>query len=499
MEPILQVKGMGKSFSGVPALKGIDMEFYGGEVHAICGENGAGKSTLIKMISGIYGIDEGEMIYEGKRFLPQTPSDAIDAGISVIHQELSVITDLSVAENIFFGNAPTKMFGKVVDFKKLYKQTSDLLEELGIDLNPKEMVRNLNPAMQQMVEILRAISRNTKVIIMDEPTSSLSFEEVRILFEIINKLRDRNMVIIYISHRMDEIFELSKRISVLKDGRYIKTVNTEETSQQELVSLMVGRKLEEYYTVACEPKELIPVLEVNNLTRKGVFENITFTLHKGEVLGMSGLVGAGRTEVVRAIFGADYYDSGSVKIRGEECRLRHPSEAIERGIGLVPEDRRTQGILLDKSVRQNISLVNMKKSAKFGLINRQKEKEDAAVYCDKLKIKTTGIDVLLKKLSGGNQQKVAIAKWLCCNADILILDEPTRGIDVSAKSEIYSLIKEYVEADGGSVIIVSSELPEIIGICHRTIVMQEGKVTAILPREKMDETTIMQYSTTKEE
>lgn len=499
MKPLLQVCNLCKSFSGVPALSGINLDLYGGEVHAVVGENGAGKSTLIKMISGVYSIDEGEVFLNGEQLKLTNPKDGIEAGISVIHQELSVITDLSVAENIFVDNAPKKFMNQIVDFKKLYRQTEELLEETGLKLNPKEIVRNLSPAMQQMVEILRAISRNSKVIIMDEPTSSLSYEEVSILFEIIEKLKNKGIAVVYISHRMEEIFALSARITILKDGELVGTVLASETNNADLVSMMVGRELKDYYQIADEPKEKESVLEVEHLTRKGVFEDVSFTLHKGEVLGCSGLVGAGRTELVRAIFGADPIDEGSIHVKGKELKKHTTIDAIEAGIGLVPEDRRTQGILLEKNVRQNISLVNIMFNQKAGFIDFKKEKGSAEEYREKLRIKTHSLATLLKHLSGGNQQKVVLAKWLSTDVNILILDEPTRGIDVSAKREIYGHIKEFVEHEGGSVLLISSELPEIIGVCHRTLVMQEGKLMATLERNQMDEKTIMMYSTTKED
>lgn len=495
MQPVLQVKNISKAFSGVQALTDISIDFYPGQVHVLVGENGAGKSTLIKIISGVYRLDQGEMLLDGKPFTAQTPREGINAGISVIHQELSVIPDLTVAENIYLGDEPRLINRCFLDKKQLFSQVEAQLQALNIPIRAKDMVRNLSTAMQQIVEILRAVNRNAKVVIMDEPTSSLSASEVETLFALIETLRQRNIVVIYISHRMDEIFRIGKSASILKDGRLVGTVQLEDTNQDGLISLMVGRKIQDYFIKSRKPAEHEAVLEVRHLSRKGAFEDVSFSLYRGEVLGFSGLVGAGRTEVMRAIFGADPPDEGEVILGGAAQSFRHPARAISKGIGLVPEDRRTQGILLDKNVSQNISLVNLFSHSFHGIINLKKETMTANEYVEKLRVKTPSIKTLTRYLSGGNQQKVVLGKWLSTDTNILILDEPTRGIDVSAKAEIYALIKEFVESLGGSVILVSSELPEIIGVCHRTVVMREGRLQAILSEEEINETTIMQYAT----
>lgn len=499
METILSVRGLTKSFSGNRVLSDISVEFKAGSVHAIVGENGAGKSTLIKMISGVYSVDAGDICLEGRKVTFSSPREGLDAGISVIHQELSVIEDLTVAENIFLENAPKKLGGVLMDFPGLYREASQLLEKYNIKLKPTQMVRNLSAAMQQLIEILRAVSRDAKVLIMDEPTSSLSREETNILFQIINELKRRGIAVIYISHRMEEIFAIADTVTVLKDGRLIDTLPLDRTDQEKLVSLMVGRSLQDYFIRSRLPEDEEVVLSVKNLTRRGRFHNITFELHRGEVLGVSGLVGAGRTELMRAIFGADPVDSGEIRLHGQPVSFAHPSQAIKAGIGLVPEDRRYQGLLLDKNLKTNISLVKCWLNARGGMVNFRQEKEDAVSYKDKLKIKAPDINSVVKYLSGGNQQKVVLSKWLCTDVDLIILDEPTRGIDVSAKREIYGLVKDFVENRGGSLIIVSSDLPEIIGICHRTIVMQEGTQTALLELEDMNEQTIMEYATLKKE
>ena len=495
MKPVLQVKDISKAFSGVQALTDISIDFYPGQVHVLVGENGAGKSTLIKIISGVYQLDQGEMLLEGKPFTAQSPKEGIDAGISVIHQELSVIPDLTVAENIYLGDEPhlTKRF--FLNKKQLFYQVEAQLKSLNIPIRAREMVRNLSPAMQQIVEILRAVSRNAKVVIMDEPSSSLSASEVETLFTLIETLRQKNIAVIYISHRMEEIFRIGESASILKDGKLVRTVQLEDTNHDDLISLMVGRKIQDYFIKSRKLEEKEVVLDVRHLSRKGAFEDVSFSLYRGEVLGFSGLVGAGRTEVMRAIFGADPPDEGEIIFNGTAQRFKHPARAISQGIGLVPEERRTQGILLDKNVCQNISLVNLNSHSFHGIISFKKEIDIANEFVEKLHIKTPSIRTLTRYLSGGNQQKVILGKWLSTDTKILILDEPTRGIDVSAKVEIYMLIKEFVEKDGGSVIIVSSELPEIIGVCHRTAVMREGRLQAILSDEQINEKTIMQYAT----
>ena len=494
MDVILSVRQLTKSFSGNKVLDNISLDFEAGKVHALIGENGAGKSTLIKMISGVYSVDSGEIFLGGKQVSFASPGEGLQAGISVIHQELSVITDLTVAENIFLENGPKKVGGIFMDFPKLYKETAELLEKWEVRLKPTQMVRDLSTALQQLIEILRAVSRNAKVIIMDEPTSSLSKEETEILFRIIRELKKQGKAIIYISHRMDEIFEIADLVSVLKDGTYVGTLPIKEATHEKLVAMMVGRSLQDYFIRSRIPEGSEVVLSVRNFTAKGRFEEISFDLHKGEVLGISGLIGAGRTELVRAIFGADSIDSGELILHGKRVVFHHPNKAIRAGVGLVPEDRRQQGLLLEKNVRSNISLVKSWLDAKMGLMNYQREKQDALLYKEKLSIKTPDIQTVVRYLSGGNQQKVVLAKWLCTNVDIIIMDEPTRGIDVSAKREIYSLMKDFVENKGGSIIVVSSDLPEIIGICHRTLVMREGRQTAILGIADMNEQTIMRYA-----
>lgn len=494
MTELLRVQGLTKSFSNVKVLDDISIAFSAGSVHAVVGENGAGKSTLIKMISGVYGVDSGHIYLEDREVKFGSPREGLDAGISVIHQELSVIEDLTVAENIFLNHVPRKPGGIILDFPELYKETDELLNKYNIKLRPRQMVRSLSAAMQQLIEILRAVSRDARVIIMDEPTSSLSKEETDILFGIIKELQKKGMVIIYISHRLEEIFSLADTVTVLKDGMLVNTLPMAEINQEQLVSMMVGRPLQDYFIRSRIPRQKEVVLRVKNFTRKGRFEDISFELYKGEVLGVAGLVGAGRTELMRAVFGADPVNSGELELNGEKVKFLHPGQAIKAGVGLVPEDRRSQGLLLQKDVKTNISLVKFWLNNRNGMMDFKQEKEEAFTYIKKLNIKTPGIHSVVKYLSGGNQQKVVLSKWLCTDISTIILDEPTRGIDVSAKREIYGLIKEFVENRGGSLIVVSSDLSEIIGICHRTLVMKEGRLTAVLGMNDLNEQTIMEYA-----
>ena len=492
MEALVKVRNISKTFNGVKALDNISIDFYPGRVHVLLGENGAGKSTLIKIISGVYQCEEGQIFIAGQETKPRNPREGLDLEISVIHQELSIIGDLNVAENIFLDSFPQKKKG-VIDYKKLYQDTEDLMERLHItNMSPRAVTRHLSAADRQMVEIMRAISRNAKMVVMDEPTSSLSAKEVETLFSVIEALKKENVAVVYISHKLSEIFSIGDDISIFKDGALVRTCLVKELNEQSMVKLMVGRDVGDYYIRARKPTEKIPVLEVRNLTGKN-FSDISFTLYKGEVLGFAGLIGAGRTEVMRAVFGADPAESGEVLVKGKTVRAHHPKQAIAEGIALVPEDRRTQGVLLDASVRNNISIVSLKRKSQKGMIDFVWEKKTAADYIEKLKIKTPDDKTKVRNLSGGNQQKVVLAKWLAQESEILILDEPTRGIDVNAKAEIYRLICDYIE-QGGSVLLVSSELPEVIGVSHRIAVMRSGKITGILEEENMEEETIMRYA-----
>ncbi len=490
-EPVIRMQNIGKSFPGVRALNDINIDFYPGEVHILLGENGAGKSTLIKILSGVYQQDEGKFFYKEKEEIFYTPVQALNQGISTIHQELSVVPDLTVAENIFLGSEKRKH--KFFLNKKLMNdEAAKYIKKIGVYIDPAKIISELSIAEMQMVEIVKSISQEASVVIMDEPTASLSEHEVSSLFKIIRTLKKHNVAIIYISHRLKELFEIGDKITVIKDGEMVKTLNVNDTNEDELISLMVGREITKFFN----KKEHVTnqeVLEVKELCKKNCYKNISFSLKKGEVLGISGLVGSGRTEVLLSIFGAMQYDSGEVLLHDKVVKFKNPAQAIKHKLGLVPENRKTQGVLIDETVMNNITLPNLRNNLKGIFLNKPWEKKVSARFIKNLNIKTPSSDTLVKNLSGGNQQKISLAKWLAANIDILLLDEPTHGIDVNAKSEIYSLINEYT-VNGGSVILVSSELPEILGICDRVVVMRLGEVSKILPINECDEETIMKFS-----
>ncbi len=491
--PLIEMAGVSKTFPGVKALSNINLNIYPGKVHVLLGENGAGKSTLIKIISGVYSRDEGIIKLSGQEVDFKNTRESLAAGISVIHQELSVIPDLTVAENIFLGREPKIGKSGFVDRKKMNKDTSQLLESIGVKINPKAVIRRLSNADKQMVEIARAVSQNSSLVIMDEPTSSLSEHEVEALFKVIDKLKRENVAIIYISHRLKEIARIGDTVTILRDGQLVKTVSLQEIDESHMIALMVGREVTQFYYKSEIPPADEVVLEIRNYTRKEVFENISFSLRRGEILGVAGLIGAGRTEVMRAIFGADSIDRGECFLNGEPVRFTEPQQAIKAGVGLIPEDRRNQGLLLSKSVKENTSLASLFVNSKFGFINFGWESQIAEDFIQMLRTKTPNANAPVKNLSGGNQQKVVIAKWLAAKSRILIMDEPTRGIDVNAKAEIYSLMKKFVE-EGGSIIMVSSELPEILGVSDRVMVMREGKVSGIIDNQGINEKDILQLA-----
>ena len=487
-QPIIELKNVSKEFPGVKALAEINLEFYPGEVHALLGENGAGKSTVIKIISGVYKRNAGTMLFNGEECNFENAKQAIEMGISVIHQELSVVPDLTVAENIYIGREIKRKNG-LLDKAKMQKRTQEILDMLDLKIKPDNIVKKLSAAEKQMVEIAKAVSSNSKVVIMDEPTSSISEHEVESLFRIIKKLKKENVAIIYISHRLKELFEIGDKVSVLRDGKYIKTVPLESMDEKSLITLMVGREIRTYIDRS-DKKLGQPVLELNQVSRKGAFHNVSIQVKKGEIVGIAGLIGSGRTEVLRGIFGAEPFEEGSMHLNGKEIRITCAKQAISKGIGLVPEDRRTQGVMLKKSVRENITLPSVKRKAVKGFVDVNWEKDSSDQYIKKLSIKTPGKETISKNLSGGNQQKIVIAKWLLAQSEILLLDEPTRGIDIGAKFEIYKLINEFTK-NGGSILVVSSELPELLGICDKIYVMSEGKVTGCLDNQDLTEEAIM--------
>ena len=494
-ELLLKMKEISKAFPGVQALSNVDFELKKGEVHALLGENGAGKSTLMKVLTGIHKRDSGKIMYQGNEIEVPNTRTAQELGISMIHQELNLAPDLTVAQNIFIGREPKGMFGLFLDEKELNNMTSKLCKQLNIHLNPKDLVGNLSVAKQQMVEIAKALSFNSKVMIMDEPTAALTDTEIDALFDIIRKLKNDGVGIIYISHRMEELKRITDRATIMRDGTYIGTVNTNETSIDHIISMMVGRQVNQNQRPEVKNRDSDVVLKVKNLNLGAAVKDVSFELHKGEILGFAGLMGAGRTEVARGIFGADRMDSGEIIINGNKVQIKSPSDAVKHGIGYLSEDRKRYGLLLEMDVKANITIAAMKEYLNLGSLNGAKIKKQSGELVKSLRIKTPSVNQLVKNLSGGNQQKVVIAKWLTRDSDILIFDEPTRGIDIGAKDEIYNLLNE-LAASGKSIIMISSELPEVLRMSHRVIVMCEGRITGELSNdEHISQESIMALAT----
>lgn len=490
---ILSMKGITKSFSGVAALKNAALDLKAGEVVALMGENGAGKSTLMKILTGIYSKDSGEIQYMGQEVCFKGPAESEEAGISIVHQELNMMNDLTVAQNLFIGRE--EMNGFLIDDKKMNEKARELFKVLKIDINPAEKIGNLTVGKQQMVEIAKAISSKAKVIIFDEPTAALTDSEIEELFKVIRDLKKQGTGMVYISHRMDEINVISDRVIVMRDGEYVGTLITKECSKDDIIKLMVGRAIfGEPKTASNVAKDAPVVLKCENLNRGKAVKDVSFELRKGEILGFSGLMGAGRTEVARLIFGADKKDSGKIFINGKEVTINTPEDAVAHGIGYLSEDRKRYGLIVDKSVEENTVISSLNDFVKGIFIDKAKSKEVSQKYVESLKTKTPSVSQLVKKLSGGNQQKVVIAKWLVKNSDILIFDEPTRGIDVGAKSEIYALM-ERLAKEGKSIIMISSELPEVLRMSDRVIVMCEGRITGILDIAEANQEVIMQSAT----
>ena len=490
---ILSMKGITKSFSGVAALKNAALDLKAGEVVALMGENGAGKSTLMKILTGIYSKDSGEIQYMGQEVCFKGPAESEEAGISIVHQELNMMNDLTVAQNLFIGRE--EMNGFLIDDKKMNEKARELFKVLKIDINPAEKIGNLTVGKQQMVEIAKAISSKAKVIIFDEPTAALTDSEIEELFKVIRDLKKQGTGMVYISHRMDEINVISDRVIVMRDGEYVGTLITKECSKDDIIKLMVGRAIfGEPKTASNVAKDAPVVLKCENLNRGKAVKDVSFELRKGEILGFSGLMGAGRTEVARLIFGADKKDSGKIFINGKEVTINTPEDAVAHGIGYLSEDRKRYGLIVDKSVEENTVISSLNGFVKGIFIDKAKSKEVSKKYVESLKTKTPSVSQLVKKLSGGNQQKVVIAKWLVRNSDILIFDEPTRGIDVGAKSEIYALMEKLAK-EGKSIIMISSELPEVLRMSDRVIVMCEGRITGILDIAEANQEVIMQSAT----
>ena len=491
---LLEMKGISKFFNHVKAINNVNLTIRRGTVHAVMGENGAGKSTAMKILSGIYRPDNGTILLEGKEVNLISPKAAIDNGISMIHQELSPVHEMSIAENIFLGREPLYPKTPFINHRKMVQETKKMFEDLELNLNARKKMKELSVSELQMVEIVKAVSYNSKVIIMDEPTSSLADKEVEQLFKIINRLKAEGKGIIYISHKMDEIFKISDDISVFRDGEYISTNLAKELDQDTLIKKMVGRELTEVFPKRNTLITNEVVLNVQNLTAKGSFENISFQLNKGEILGLTGLMGAGRTEIVKAIFGINSFDSGYIEINNKVVKIKSPRDAIKHKLALVTEDRKGEGLVLPMSVKQNMTLTALKPVSSGPFISSAAENKVVDRMISTLKIKTNHKNQLVETLSGGNQQKIVLAKWLLTNPQILILDEPTRGIDIGAKAEIYKLINQLTE-EGYSIIMISSEMQEILGMSDRIIVLCEGRIAGTLSAQEATQEKILSLAT----
>lgn len=489
---LLEMKNITKLFPGVKALDNVDFSLDRGDVHALLGENGAGKSTLIKILSGVYDPTNGEIFINGKQETINNPFDALQLGVVPVHQEVNLSPLLSIAENIFIGRQPVGRFG-LIDYKKMYEDAEFWLSELQMSVNPATPLGMVSIAEKQMVAIARAISLDAKILIFDEPTSSLTLNETENLFNAIDKLKKRNIGIIYISHRLEEVFRICNRLTVMRDGVVVGNREVSEVDTDTIIRMMVGRDLGSMYS-RTKHKIGEPILEVKGLSVKGVFSDIDLVVRSGEIVGVAGLVGAGRTELARAICGDLPISSGQVLISGTEKKIKNPSDAIRAGIGLVPEDRKDEGLVLELPITNNISMTILKLLSRMGLVDSRKEREIAAQNVKQLAVKTPSIKQPVQFLSGGNQQRVVIGKWLATNPKLLIVDEPTRGIDVGAKSEIYALLSE-LTSQGVGILMISSELPEILAMSDRIIVIHQGKVKAELVAEKTSEEEIMHYAT----
>ena len=487
----LEMVDISKHFGGVKALNKVSLRVEPGEIHALIGENGAGKSTLMKILSGAYIRDEGQIFVDGKEVKISNPKDSKELGIAIIYQEFMLAPDLTVAENIFIDKLTGN--GRFINWKKLCQDAKEQLSRLGFDdIDPNAKCGTLSVAYQQVVEICKCLSREAKILVFDEPTAVLTFSEIEKLFGIIRKLRSEGVSIIYISHRLEEIFELSQHITVLKDGAYVDTVNTEDINKQQLVNMMVGRELTDLFPER-HAKIGDVVLKVENLCAGKMVQNISFEVRAGEVLGLNGLVGSGRTETMRAIFGADHKDSGRVIYFGKEVDWKNPKEAIKDQFGLLPEDRKKQGLLLMQSIRINTTLASLDKITKMGVIDQKKEKSLVERVLKNIHTKYGKMEDNANSLSGGNQQKVALAKWIAADCKCMVFDEPTRGVDVGAKAEIYRTINQLAES-GVAIIMISSEMPEVIGMCDRVIIMRNGMIRGEIPKEEMTEHELIKYS-----
>jgi ribose transport system ATP-binding protein len=486
----LVMKGISKSFEGTQALHDVDFSAATGEVHAISGENGAGKSTLVKILSGALAYDKGEIFVAGKPIELGSPLRARHLGIYAVYQEFSLIPHLTIAENILLGQMPSTRVHGVIDLNKAYRMADNILNTIGfVGIDVHKTVRQLSVSHQQMVEIAKAVANQRKILILDEPSAVLSQEELKRLFALVRQLKKQGTIILYISHRLDEVFEIADRITVLKDGQLVGTVKPQKSNQNQLIRMMVGRSLGEIFPVRNPPNGEV-ALEVRRLTQKGSYSDISFSLRRGEILGMFGLVGSGRTQVARSIFGADRFTSGEILLNGKSIRPRSPREAVSAGIALLTEDRKRDGLVMNCTIRDNVSLASYSHLSKFGVINRNKQATEVKKLVQDLDVRPPLLDRLASHLSGGNQQKLVLAKWLMTHARVLILDEPTRGVDVATKVEIYHII-DNLARDGMCILLISSELPEILGMSDRALVMREGRLVGEFARSDANEERLL--------
>jgi len=497
---LLQMTGISKQFPGVKALQHVDLQVRAGECLALVGENGAGKSTLMKILSGVYAPDEGTIAIDGQIVEPKNPHHAQQLGISIIYQEFNLFPNMSVEDNIFIGREPNR--SGFVDRGRMREAAQGYLRQVGVDLDPRIEVRNLSVAQQQMVEIAKALSYNARIVIMDEPTSALTDNEVRALFEIIKSLKERGLAVVFVSHRLEEIFEICDRITVLRDGQNAGELETASSSPEEVVRMMVGREIGDLYQKEASTARDAVVLDVRGLSRQGtqqddarvVLDGIDLHVRAGEIVGLAGLVGSGRTEVARAIFGADPFDRGEILLEGQPVAIHSPADAIKRGIALAPEDRKLQALVLALAIRESISLPNLGRLSSFGFVRRREERELAERFIEALSVRTPSMEQKVVNLSGGNQQKVVLAKWLALNPKVLIVDEPTRGIDIGAKAEVHSLLSQLAES-GVAVLMISSELPEVLHMSDRIYVMREGRMAGVIDRSEATEERVMELAT----
>jgi ribose transport system ATP-binding protein len=490
--PLLEIKTLTKRFPGVTALDAVDLSLAPGEIHALVGENGAGKSTLIKLLCGSYVPDAGEMQFCGAPYTPQSPLDALEAGIRVVYQEFNLLPYLSVAENLLFDHLPRR-FGVLLDYRTLHKRAMTLLKQVGLDVDPYTPVERLGIAQRQLLEIGKALSSASRLLILDEPTATLTLREIRRLFEIIRDVRASGVTVIFVSHHLNEIFDLCDAVTVLRNGRRIASLPVAATTPPEIVHLMVGHELEAAFAVgrkAEEPSRELPAIRVQNLRYRGNASGVSFALQYGEILGFAGLVGSGRTEMLRAIFGADQRVGGEIYRDEQRVRFDHPREAVRHGVCLLTENRKEEGLVLPMSVRVNVTLTDLLRISRAGLLSAGKEKTVAQNWVDELDMRIASLEQAALDLSGGNQQKLVIAKWLFRNAEVLMLDEPTRGIDVGAKAEIHDLLRRLAAA-GKAILVVSSEIPELVALCDRILVLWRGRLAGELPRDEFDEARIL--------